>query len=571
MFEIDLRTLYTSFVVMLVVLLAVVALIWAQTRKRFEGLNLLVVYLFVQLAGITLIALRGLIPDFVSIIVANAFVVGGAMLAFVGLEKFTGLRSSYIKHYLLLTVFLLLHIVFTYFLPSQELRNINVALAILIISFQNAYLLLSRVPKSMRKMTAPMGYVFVFLVFVGFFRLTKFFFAGFSDSEYFHSGQFEVYVAFMFQIAYFLLIFFLVLMINRRLLDEIGAQEEKFSKAFKHSPYGIIISSLNEGRIIEINDGYERMTGYKAADVLGRTTKQKNLWLNDADRDELVEELSKNGRVLNRIIQIRKANGELMTGEFSSEIIYINNEKCVLSALNDITEKKKAEYELHKSQQMMRRFASHLQTVGEEEKIMLATQIDNELNQTLVALKMDIGNLKQKLKNAEANSITEELLQKLDDVYKVVGNSLGFSLKLMSNLRNEVLYMMGFVDALKLYVSDFCKNYPAIKCHVKIGVLAAQPDQKQSTMLYRIFESAMSNVVMHSKATEVRISLRMISNELELEIADNGVGFLYNELMEHTSHGLMLMRERTSLLDGRMFITSEPGEGTIVRIVVALA
>lgn len=571
MFEIDLRTLYTSFVVMLVVLFAVVALIWFQTRKRFEGLNLLVVYLFVQLAGITLIALRGLIPDFVSIIVANAFVVGGAMLAFVGLEKFTGLRSSYVKHYLLLTVFLLLHIVFTYFLPSQELRNINVALAILIISFQNAYLLLSRVPKSMRKMTAPMGYVFVFLVFVGFFRLTKFFFAGFSDSEYFHSGQFEVYVALMFQIACFLLIFFLVLMINRRLLDEIGAQEEKFSKAFKHSPYGIIISSLNEGRIIEINDGYERMTGYKAADVLGRTTKQKNLWLNDADRDELVEELSKNGRVLNRIIQIRKANGELMTGEFSSEIIYINNEKCVLSALNDITEKKKAEYELHKSQQMMRRFASHLQTVGEEEKIMLATQIDNELNQTLVALKMDIGNLKQKLKNAEANSITEELLQKLDDVYKVVGNSLGFSLKLMSNLRNEVLYMMGFVDALKLYVSDFCKNYPAIKCHVKIGVLAAQPDQKQSTMLYRIFESAMSNVVMHSKATEVRISLRMISNELELEIADNGVGFLYNELMEHTSHGLMLMRERTSLLDGKMFIASEPGEGTIVKIMVTLA
>ncbi len=571
MFEIDLRTLYTSFVVMLVVLLAVVALIWFQTRKRFEGLNLLVVYLFVQLAGITLIALRGLIPDFLSVIVANALVVGGSMLAFVGLEKFTGMRSSYVKHYLLLTVFLLLHLVFTYFLPSQELRNINVALAILIISFQNAHLLLSRVPESMRKTTAPMGYVFVFLVFIGLFRMTKFFFAGFSESEYFHSGQFEVYVALMFQIAYFLLIFFLVLMINRRLLDEIGAQEEKFSKAFKHSPYGIIISNLNEGRIIEINDGYERMTGYKAADVLGRTTKQKKLWLNDADRDELVEELSKNGRVLNRIIQIRKANGELMTGEFSSEIIYINNEKCVLSALNDITEKKKAEYELHKSQQMLRRFASHLQTVGEEEKIMLATQIDNELNQTLVALKMDIGNLKQKLKNAEANSITEELLQKLDDVYKVVGNSLGFSLKLMSNLRNEVLYMMGFVDALKLYVSDFCKNHPDIKCHPDIGVLTAQPDQKQSTTLYRIFESAMSNVAMHSKATDVRISLHTVGNELELEISDNGVGFLYNELMEHTSHGLMLMRERTSLLDGKMFIVSEPGEGTIVRIVVTLA
>jgi signal transduction histidine kinase len=40
--------------------------------------------------------------------------------------------------------------------------------------------------------------------------------------------------------------------------------------------------------------------------------------------------------------------------------------------------------------------------------------------------------------------------------------------------------------------------------------------------------------------------------------------------MEHTSHGLMLMRERTSLLDGKMFIVSEPGEGTIVKIMVTL-
>ena len=313
------------------------------------------------------------------------------------------------------------------------------------------------------------------------------------------------------------------------------------------------------------------MTGYKGSEVVGSTTISTNFWMNEGDREAFVQALNKSGKVIDDVIQFRKANNELMTVELSSEIIYINNEKCVLSVLNDITEKKKAEYELQKSQQMLRSFASHLQTVGEEEKIMLATQIDNELNQTLVALKMDIGNLKQKLKNAEANSITEELLQKLDDVYKVVGNSLGFSLKLMSNLRNEVLYMMGFVDALKLYVSDFCKNYPDIKCRTDIGVLTAQPDQKQSTTLYRIFESAMSNVVMHSKATEVRISLRMIGgNELELEIADNGVGFLYNELMEHTSHGLMLMRERTSLLDGKMFIASEPGEGTIVKIMVTL-
>jgi hypothetical protein len=140
---------------MLVVLLAVVALIWAQTRKRFDGLFLLVVYMFVQLLGITLIALRGLIPDFASIILANGFVVGGAMLAFVGLEKFIGLKSSYVKHYVLFSMFLILHIILTYIFPSQELRNMNVALSLLIISVQNANLMFFRVPESMRKKPAP--------------------------------------------------------------------------------------------------------------------------------------------------------------------------------------------------------------------------------------------------------------------------------------------------------------------------------------------------------------------------------------------------------------------------------
>ena len=80
MYAFDLRTLYTSFVVMLVVCLAVVTLLWWQNRKRFRGLELLVQYVVVQFFGLVLIALRDKIPDFFSIIMANAFVVGGAFL-----------------------------------------------------------------------------------------------------------------------------------------------------------------------------------------------------------------------------------------------------------------------------------------------------------------------------------------------------------------------------------------------------------------------------------------------------------------------------------------------------------
>ncbi len=88
------------------------------------------------------------------------------------------------------------------------------------------------------------------------------------------------------------------------------------------------------------------------------------------------------------------------------------------------------EDELRKSQSLLRNFATHLQNVGEEEKIMLATQIDNELNQTLATLKMDLGLLKQKLKSIEANSITEDLIRKLDEGINSM-QFTGFPLKQM--------------------------------------------------------------------------------------------------------------------------------------------
>lgn len=359
-------------------------------------------------------------------------------------------------------------------------------------------------------------------------------------------------------------------MVNERLLNEISVQEEKFSKAFRYSPLGIMISTLSEGRVIEINEGYEHITGYLASEIIGTTTTQNNIWVDEADRFAFVTELNEKGRVVSRTMQFRKANGELITTEFSSEIIHIDNEKCLLSVVNDITEKKKTEAELRKSQRILRSFASHLQNAGEEEKIVLATQIDNELNQSLAALKMDIGLLKQKFRKNDETGQSDELIHKLDEVYKTLGNSLAFSLKLMTTLRNEVLYMMGLPDAIRLYVDEVNHKYPAIQCFFDLGRVDKLPQQKQSTILYRIFEDAISNALVHSQASEIIVSLHGRNNSLELEISDNGLGFEYSEFMEHSSHGLMLMRERTSLLDGEMFVKSATGEGTTVKIVIPL-
>ncbi len=567
MLDVELRTLYFSFILLLIVSLGLITLLWFQARKRFAGMHFLVLYVFSILIGVALITFRGVISDFTSIIVANMFVVGGAIAGYVGLEKFVELKTSHWRFYFGFSLFLCVQIFFTYIHNDQQIRNLNVGFSLMLISLDTALLLLLRVGKSMRKITSALGFIFSFLVIVGLFRIGRFIFADALEFDYFRSATFESYVALLYQISFYLLIFFLSLAVNKRLINEISEQEEKFSKAFKHSPYGIIISRLNDGYIIEVNDGIELITGYSASDLIGKTADQINLWVEKSDRYLIINELKGSKRIKNRIINFRKASGEFIICEFSSEAILISEEFCLVSVINDITEQKTNENELIKSKSMLRRFASHLQTVGEEEKIMLATQIDNELNQTLMALKMDIGILKLKLKGAESNSITKELFQKLDEASRVVGNSLGFSLKLMNNLRNEVLFMMGFVEAMKIFIDEFSKIQSHIKCGAKIGELALHPDQKQSTILYRVFESAMSNVALHSRATEVNISLYSIGNNLELEIVDNGIGFQYNEFIEFSSQGLMLMRERISLLDGELFVNSAPGEGTKIRIV----
>lgn len=125
---------------------------------------------------------------------------------------------------------------------------------------------------------------------------------------------------------------------------------------------------VSDGYIMEVNEGFERISGHKSSEVIGKTSLDINLWIDESERNFITNELKANKRIKNRVLSFRKKNGELLICEFSSEAILISEELCLLWVINDITEQKKNETELLRSQSMLRRFASHLQTVGEEER-----------------------------------------------------------------------------------------------------------------------------------------------------------------------------------------------------------
>jgi PAS domain S-box-containing protein len=140
-------------------------------------------------------------------------------------------------------------------------------------------------------------------------------------------------------------------MYNQRLVEEVRANEEKFELAFQSAPYTLVLSRLSDGKILAINDSFTRITGYSEADIRGKTAADLKLWVNEEDRAIVVRDLRETGAVFERKLLFRKKSGEIMTGLLSAKWITIQDEKCLLFSVNDVTEREKVLEELRTAQE----------------------------------------------------------------------------------------------------------------------------------------------------------------------------------------------------------------------------
>ena len=144
---------------------------------------------------------------------------------------------------------------------------------------------------------------------------------------------------------------------ERKQVEEVlKLSEEKFSKAFKASPAWVVISSLEEGRYIEVNDAFLKSMGFNRDEVLGKTVLELNIWANPGDRGHIIFELKEKGSVRSKEVKLRKKSGDFLDILLSAEIIEIAGEKCMLSASLDITDRKQVEVELRLSEERFRQF-----------------------------------------------------------------------------------------------------------------------------------------------------------------------------------------------------------------------
>jgi len=124
------------------------------------------------------------------------------------------------------------------------------------------------------------------------------------------------------------------------------ASEEKFAKAFHSSPDAISITEHDTGRYVEVNDGFCRLTGFRAEDVIGLTLYQVGIWADENQRAVLLAELQLKGRIRHLEMLWHNKRGDVLAVEVSVEPITLNETPCLLLTARDVSLLKNAQAQI---------------------------------------------------------------------------------------------------------------------------------------------------------------------------------------------------------------------------------
>jgi PAS domain S-box-containing protein len=125
--------------------------------------------------------------------------------------------------------------------------------------------------------------------------------------------------------------------------------EEKFTKVFRSSPIAFSITTVAEGRFIDVNEAFERRYGYSCAELVGRTVLDIHVWDNPDERPRMLNQVREQGQVRNRITRFRTRSGELLDTIYSADIIELDGQQCLLAVSEDLPDRANLQLSLNQA------------------------------------------------------------------------------------------------------------------------------------------------------------------------------------------------------------------------------
>jgi two-component system NarL family sensor kinase len=224
---------------------------------------------------------------------------------------------------------------------------------------------------------------------------------------------------------------------------------------------------------------------------------------------------------------------------------------------------------LIEGERRFRGLAKAVWKVQEDERRRLARELHDGLGQTLTALTNQLERMQQKLEGGEAG----ELAARLADSVDMARLALNEIRELSRLIRPPVLDDLGLPAALS-WLARTLDQRTGLRIELVLDGLAERLDPDLETLVFRVVQEALTNVLRHSGAEAARVTVARAEGFLELRVADRGRGFDPGTLLgggeAAAGSGLRGMRDRLELFGGRLDIVSAPGQGTVVSAVVPL-
>jgi len=194
---------------------------------------------------------------------------------------------------------------------------------------------------------------------------------------------------------------------HKRTEKMLSSSEKRFSKAMNTMPSPMVITRIADGLHYEVNDSYLKNFGYSRREVIGRTIKDLDIYVNPDDWAKMVQTLLEQGIVHNMETSLRAKSGEVRVVLLSADTIEVDNEQCLLMVINDITERKQMEKEMARLER--------LNLVGE-----MAAGIGHEIRNPMTTVRGFLQMLDRKKEYVQHKHYFSLMIEELDRANTII-------------------------------------------------------------------------------------------------------------------------------------------------------
>lgn len=345
---------------------------------------------------------------------------------------------------------------------------------------------------------------------------------------------------------------------REQLSSSLKESEERYRVFMDQSSEAIFILD-NQLNMLELNHRAKELLGFTIDDYnhidLGNLVFREQIGY----VEKMLYELQTKGTASLKRIKVLQKNSHPIVVDITVKFIDIGHTQFVHTVAHDVTPETEIEEKLLKYQKQLRDLASDLILTEERERRRLAIELHDTIVQNLAISKINLGILKKKITQ-------HEIMDNIDKIYRMIDLSITQSRSLMSEMSPHSLFELGFSAGIQWLIDEIKDKHGLnIRSHIELNHY--EPSQDNAILLYQSVRELLLNIIKHADTDTAELLISIRGNQLQIEVNDRGKGFDSAKLpvpSHRGGFGLFSIRERLSIIGGKLNIQSEPGEGTEV-------